>query len=287
MKKILLISIAFLAFVYACDKVDSPYIEKNISNNNNSEEYKQNILIEDYTAHYCTNCPRAARELENLKEIYGKQIIPIAIHVGLLASPGNVPFNLDLRTLVGDELDNTFELSASGLPKGMVNRAVFNGDIKVGDGDWASAVGVLINKTPSMALKIQTALDTITRKLNVNINVNVLKDTTENLNLCVYLVENNIIGAQKDQDVVGGQVTDYIFNHVLRTSINGTWGETISNSNIKNGEVINVKYENFEISNDWNMKNLGVVVFAYDIDSKEVIQADYLGLFSSLINSSN
>ena len=57
------------------------------------------ILLEDYTGHKCGNCPRAAEKAEELKEIYGDQLIPIAIHAGFFASDFGGNFTTDFTSI--------------------------------------------------------------------------------------------------------------------------------------------------------------------------------------------
>ena len=151
MKKIIFISIALLTLVYSCDKVDSPYISK--IENDNSGIFIQNILIEDFTGHFCPNCPRAADVLKELHHTYGDKIIPLALHVSSLADPGGSGFEEDFRTTVGTELDAEFDISSGGLPKGMINRTAYNGDVRVTDSDWGSATAAFLGKAPSLGIK--------------------------------------------------------------------------------------------------------------------------------------
>ena len=284
MKKFFYIIILISIIGFSCDKVDSPYIEE-VQNNNNGNDstitFAQNVLIEDFTAHTCVNCPRAARALEDIHHTYGKQIIPLALHVSSLAQPYNNPFQLDLRTTEGTELDNEFGLSASGLPKGMISRTEYNSDIKVPDGEWLSAVSQIVNKEPLYGIKINAQIDTTENKISVTTDVYVLRDTTQNLMLCVYLTEDSLIGGQLDNEVAGDHiVNDYVFMHVFRKSLNGTWGEELSTSstNLSKDDVITKKYENMAYDPTWVSKNLNIVAFIYDNNTKEVFQAEIFEL---------
>ena len=89
--------------------------------------FVQNVLIEDYTGHTCPNCPEAARELQAIHDIYGDQIIGMAIHVSKsFARPYHISqapqFQYDFRTQWGDAWDDFFGISLAGLPRGMINR---------------------------------------------------------------------------------------------------------------------------------------------------------------------
>jgi thiol-disulfide isomerase/thioredoxin len=277
MKKIFKINILLilLVVVYSCDKVDPPYIEEH-SGGGDTATYVKKVLVEDYTAHYCVNCPRAARALEDIISVYGEKVIPIAIHVGFLAQPGPAPYDLDLRTPVGDDLDQEFGCSAGGLPVGMVSRTVYNGNVLVGDGDWPSAVSIILQQQPSIDISLSSSIDTTNKKLGIDITLKALEDfntADKVLKVCAYVTESHIIGAQKDQEATGGEVLDYEFNHVLRESFNGTWGERLSNDDIPQNNTINKSY-NMNIDPAWDFHNLGAVVFVYDSLSQEVLQAE-------------
>jgi len=279
MKRIFFIIISLVVILYSCDKVDSPYIEKSGGDDGSdtSATFVQNVLVEDYTAHTCVNCPRAARVLDDLHATYGHKIIPLAIHVSSLAKPYNPPFDADFRTTVGNELDTEFGLSASGLPKGLINRAEYNGNVKVPDGEWQTAVSIQLAKEPLYGIVIKSDIDTTNKKISVDVDLHVLRDTTQNLMLCVYLVENKIIGGQLDGEVPGDHIVqDYTFMHVLRTSLNSTWGEEVASAStpISKDDIINKKFDDFSYDAAWVAKNLNVVAFVYDNDTKEVFQAE-------------
>jgi len=281
MKKYILI-ITSLAFILSsCDKVDAPYIEERNSGKSSEEQcdtaFIKKILVEDYTAHYCVNCPRAAHVLEDMKEnIFKCQIVGLAIHVGGLAQPGPAPYDLDLRTTEGTELDNFFGMSNSGLPKGLISRTEYNGNIKIGDGDWASAANEILQNSPEpeIGIKIQASIDTTNHTLDVGIDAHILKNIDANLKLCVVLIEDHIIGAQKDEESETGEDVNYEFMHVYRSAINGTWGENLASGNLLTGEVYSKNYDNYSYSSVFVSKNLGLVVYVYNDDTKEIIQAE-------------
>ena len=132
------------------------------SNNN----YIKNILIEDFTGHLCKNCPDAASELDAIQAVYGSRIIGLAIHSGsTFARPypidptGNPDekFTYDFRTSWGEELDGFFEISANGLPKGMINRIDYNssGDHRKDFGQWSSIVADELDKDVKFGISIE------------------------------------------------------------------------------------------------------------------------------------
>jgi len=280
--KLLFLLMLSIMMFSCCEELEGPYVEGGTSVSSNA----RNVLIEDFTGHFCPNCPRAARVIEDLEHVYGDKIIPIAVHVGGLAHPDNPPFDLDLRSTTGDELDQEFGCSVA-LPIGMISRTEFNGNVLVGDGDWPSAVDAILSKKSYYDIKVTTSLDTVNNKLSVNTKTIVLADTTQNINICIYVVESKLIGSQLDSDAPGGEVHDYEFNDVLRTSVNGTFGENIFNKEVHKDETYEKSYSDFSLDNNWVTENLAVVVFLYENTSQEVMQVEYLPLFTGEISNSN
>ena len=65
-----------LLLIISCDIEEGPYIADYDSYVN-----PEKVLIEDYTGHLCPNCPEAGREIKAIQDIYGNQVIALAIHV--------------------------------------------------------------------------------------------------------------------------------------------------------------------------------------------------------------
>ncbi len=286
MKKYILsiISVGVLLFS-SCDKVEAPYIENHNGGGDQNQcdsTFKKKVLIEDFTAHYCVNCPRAARVLEDLKENYYKcRLVALAVHAGNLAQPGSSPFDLDLRTTEGTELDNYFGVSNSGLPKGLVNRKEFNGSVKVGDGDWASAVNEILtnDSVPQFGIRLTYDVDTVNHKLSATAKTYVLQDLSGTYKICIALYENHIIGAQKDEEAETGEDLNYEFDHVLRAYVNGTWGDDLASGDLFKDQVIVKQVSDYSYSSDFVSKNLGLIVYIYDDNTKEIMQVEDYPLF--------
>ncbi len=282
-KYILLLSITLL--IHSCDIVEGPYITDSESYIN---PYKK-VLIEDFTGHLCPNCPDAARELEAIHDIYGDQIIGIAIHASTtFAKPYHSSqgpgFQYDFRTNWGDNWDAFYAISEAGLPKGMINRIGFQNDLhKLGKDEWASTVALELQKEVDFKISITADTNTITILSSVE------NDIVNNYNLAICLTESNIINWQKDGQ---NNVEDYQHNHVLRTVI---YDDKLSNQEtLQNGEVLENSFEinladleqyNINYSANtaqfgngnaggWNMNNLSVVAYIYNNITKEVVQVE-------------
>ncbi len=152
---ILFFTLLALSIVSGCDKIEGPY--SNSSNNTGGGDTTnpiiRKILIEDFTGHTCGNCPRAAESLHQIENLYGDQIVAVAIHAGFFAEPTGTYFAEDYRTDVGNELDNAFGNSAAGLPNGLVNRKDYDGLTILQHTDWASKASEWINSPPDVSIR--------------------------------------------------------------------------------------------------------------------------------------
>ena len=68
---LLLTVIALLFFINACDKIEGQYKQAVVADTSSIDTSnivpKRKILLEDFTAHKCPNCPAASRIARDLK----------------------------------------------------------------------------------------------------------------------------------------------------------------------------------------------------------------------------
>ena len=267
---------------FACDKIEKPYLEENggkCGNGSLSIPIKK-ILLEDYTGHTCGNCPRAAEQTELLVETYCDHIIPISVHAGFFADPYvSGKYTYDFRTTTGYAWDGFFGNGSAGLPNGMVNRIEYNGTKILAYESWAAAVEQLLKEPPTINIKIENNFSKGTRELKTSVDVSFLKSTSEQLKLIVLIVEDSIINWQKDYEYVdlenpgNTDIENYVHRHVLRSTINGDWGNTIVEDGIEQGKILNKSFT-YVLNPEWLAEHCSVIAFVYRADTKEVIQAE-------------
>tara|TARA_B100000902_G_scaffold163425_2_gene158602 strand:- start:17229 stop:18140 length:912 start_codon:yes stop_codon:yes gene_type:complete len=292
--KIHIIIISFLMIGFtSCDIIEGPYYTNSNNNNIDTSLVIKKILLEDFTGHRCSNCPSASEEIDALKNIYGDQVISIAIHPHSNFSIPN-PINsndytYDFRTSFGEDLDDLFLMVDAGLPVGMINRVGFNNsNHQLGKDEWALATDIELNKDPVFDIIIESSV--INGIGNVNIQVESLSNLNQEYKIVICLVENNILEWQTDEN---GNIEDYVHNHVLRCMINSTWGESIG-SNFINGDSWEKNYsinitdlenynESYSLNNlfmgngnckGWNENNMKVVAYIYNSSNYEIVQAE-------------
>ncbi len=253
--------------VLSCDIIERP--RKNLVNLASATDHV--VLLEEFTGHYCGNCPLAHGEADKLSEYFDSNLAIISIHSGYFAEPVHGPqFGTDYRTPAGNELDLFFDPSTPGYPTGMINRRNFGSGILQDFIEWGAFVQQAVDETPEMRIDIVNAYDTITRNLVITVDLEYFASASANDRLIVCFTEDSIVSPQKTNDSV---IPDYVHRHVLRSTItNGTWGEVIDGMEISAGEQY-VFHFNCPIRPEWNDKHCAIVAYVADDATKEIRQA--------------
>lgn len=279
-----------------CDLIDAPYTvagpngctvaEPSFSPRPAGDKVKK-VLIEDITGHRCGNCPRAAETIHTIEGVYHEQVIAIGLHSQLSGDftalyPLDTNLNpsqkyvYDFRTEVAREIDQYFGVSTIGLPNGMVNRKSYSGSTVVGYTTWSSKVASELSTPQVIDIQLKNYWTPADSSLCSFYYVEGMADLNSNYKICMFLLEDSLVHWQKDY--AASPSTDlelYVHRHILRTSLNGTWGTPVNggSSITTGGEYI----DGFSINVDpskWNIAQLYVVAFVYDEVTKEVLQAE-------------
>lgn len=275
MKKTSFIFAIIASFILAsCDVIDEPYTEQN-GPNPTPDENKRTVLIEDFTGHLCPNCPEAAEIAHNLQTLYPDQIVIVAVHAGYFADLAAPNFMTDFRNPVSTGLDNFFGVSAVGNPNGLINRKEYAGSRVVGPGNWASYVADILSQTPQASVKVEHTFNSGTKVIDASVKVKYAAAFENPIMISLYLTEDSIVDYQKNNNPSIGttpEISNYIHMHVLRGSMNNTWGDTLNKNPVAIGDSIS-KTINYTItSSAWNTSKMHIVAFIYDAVTLEVIQ---------------
>lgn len=211
------------------------------------EPAKRVVLLEDFTGQRCVNCPKGTEVIEQLQQTYGDNIIAVGIHGGPLAFAGNARYE-GLATDAGSQYYTQWGFEYQ--PIGLVNR---HGAVNYTD--WAATVREELSKPAPMNLDVEALLNE--GQINITLTANGTDGVVEG-KLQVWLLEDGITALQLMPD--GTPNTSYVHNHVLRTPVNGLWGEdfTISEGEYKTQQLT------FQPNVAWNIQNLSIVAFVYN-----------------------
>lgn len=217
---------------------------------------ERRLLIEDHTGQKCPNCPDATKIVHDLQRSYGSRIVPVAIHSqaqGIMEPEG-----------LGTELGNTYykNWKLEFKPAGLINRVDGGDGVVLDKTIWTMAVQfILSDDTPDpLDIRIkarQQEADPAKADIDVKV-IATTPDASVNGKLQVWITEDNIVA---QQDSMGQHIANYVHNHVLRASANGTWGEDVSMSGLADTREL---HYTATIASAWKPENLAVVAFVYD-----------------------
>lgn len=258
--------------VYSCDKIEGPYIIEDESvattvvfpDVDTATVYRK-ILFEEFTGHNCSGCPDGHVELENLINTFHDTIVPIGIHALRKALPSVPPFDYDFTTEIGNAFEMDFEIPQT--PCALINR-VRSDNIP----EWRAAVENVNRNQKVAAVQIINEFNATTKTLTAHTKTTALENYPNTVQLSLFIIEDGIIAPQNVHGVVD---TFYVHKHVLRTSMNGTYGAQITPTGLlTKGEAYTKSYKMECSSKDWNFANCAVVAILFDTETKEVIQVE-------------
>jgi hypothetical protein len=272
--KIILIVVPLVVVLFtSCDKIKAPYalarhghITDTVIDWEDTVSPIKRVLLEDYTGHKCPNCPAAATIAHNQEENYHGKLIVLSVHAGYYAIPGSGEFAADFRTKAGEEWNTDFLVNA--YPSGMVDRKEFNGHRIVGSEEWITDIASIMDQFPDLNMLILNTYDSVSRTVNSVIYSQFLRYLMGSYNLTVCVVEDNIISAQDSASTI---IHNYVFKNVLRGSVNGTYGEILTNS--VDPSLTYLGRFIIPINTAWVAKNSWILAFVSKTDTKEIIQA--------------
>jgi hypothetical protein len=259
---ILLVSFVFLIFQSCKEEI----IDIKLIDYQPGDRY---VLLEEFTGVRCVTCPQGAAEIANLKTIYGKNLIPIAIHAGFFAfTISNSKY--DFKITKGQQLHDWFG-PPDGYPSAVINRNVYSGQngIHLGRNQWASYISQELLKAPKVKIKITNTYNESARRLDINVEIEAQQDINNELRLTVLLKEDNIIDVQYDRDAPGGIVQDYVHKYVLRDILTNFDGNLLKNKMVFQ-EKINRNFTYIlpsDVDNWWKAGDMQVVAFVSEQNS--------------------
>lgn len=286
-----------LPVVSPCDLNESNSIVKTNATATNLNIRK--VLLEDYTGHFCGNCPRAAEKAETIEQNYGEKVVVLANHVtDIYALPqSDTLYKENFMNAASTGWDGQMKISsAPGLPRGAVNRIEStSGTYALAHNNWEAAVTAELAKPQSARLVLTSYYNPTSSLVKVKVTTTFLKALTGNYNVIVALTEDSIVADQKDyfppagSVVVDGDVRpDYVFNNLVLGSANGVDGQLVKASPLQSDTATvvtpcyalnNCFYKN-KITGSCdvtvNDKHVYAVAFLVDAQSHEVLQVEKL-----------
>lgn len=260
----------------ACDKIEEPYITMSDEQPVTVEfpaldpnAVSRKILLEEYTGHRCSNCPKGHAKIEELHNIFGDTLIAVGIHATPLAAPSpGEGYTYDFRTETGNTLADEYHINF--IPRGIVNRGMEENGLPVSR--WESKIKDA-DRTPVAAIQMIDQFNMADdNMLKINVRVTVLRGGISPMSLSLFMVEDSIVQPQLNGDE---RIDDYVHNHVLRGGLNGDYGVPLSGSGTwKDESVWTYGYRVDFNGKDWNPDHCSVVAILLDKETHEVLQVE-------------
>lgn len=247
---------ALAIFSSGCDVIDNPVIDLGIGYRGEApapiftalSEGESHVVIEDFTAHECGNCPPAAALAEALAEAHPERVHVIAVHAGPLASIHDEPFDTDW-TCAEAELWWT-QLAFQINPIGRINRRGGSSAILVPT-VWEAEMNLALAEPASLHLQGLAVEDG--NAVHLHVHGSFSNALPGELRLAVLVLESHLIGAQLDYTADPQVVLDYEFNHLLRGSVSGGDGLPWT-SDAMAGDVLQADYT-MDWDPNWTVEN--------------------------------
>jgi Outer membrane protein Omp28 len=280
----------FLSFMFpgifflGCTKIDAPYAAAKHGNIKDTVidwdtvTITRKVMLEDYTGHKCVNCPEAAITAHSLEELYPGKLIIVSVHAGYYAIPGTGDYTLDLRCQASEEWNTDFKIVAN--PSGMINRKDFGSGVVIGPDKWGNDLAQVITIEPDAQMLIFSTYDTLTRTLNATVFSRFLEELPGSYTLTVCILEDGIIGAQKNNNPNIGPSPDwygYIFNEVMRGALNSSKGEILTTQ--VNTSITYMGKFKFVLDPAWVQANCSLLAFISNSSTREIIQVEKKKIF--------
>lgn len=273
--------------------LDGTVYSQNGTISNLAFETTKHLVIEESTGQQCSNCPQGILAIENLENLYGDQIVPVAIHSSVIGTD----------QFAYENYNSYFGITAQ--PMGVINRIdtlyapmyvsgneQYHFDSPEGNNTFYDIAQREFGSYAIADVTIDKAIyDKNSKNVQVSGNVNYAMNMNSlNHNLAFVVLEDGLTGPQKnnlyafDQDILGefgkgGQYGSSIvvitFNDVARKVPNDNFaGESgIIPVSVTAGQPVAFNKVFSMPENVTNWDNAKIVVMLLDANTERVINA--------------
>ncbi len=183
------------------------------------------ILVEEFSGALCPNCPQGTQELDNLKSIYGDQIVIVTVHAGDFAFQYE-DSKYDFTTQMGDELLQILG-NPIGYPSAVINRKRDGQFYQSFSTRWSSLISEALEEENSVTISGNVSYEPASRSLLAVFRALPLQNLEGILKLSVLIKEDKIVDPQADRAASTGKVADYVHKNVLRIALSSPSGDVL------------------------------------------------------------
>ena len=246
-----------------CDVLDDPVIPLTINYRGDAAPPSfdamstgpQHVLLEDFTAHQCGNCPPAGALAEQIAEDNDGRVHLLAIHAGPLAAVSSAPFDTDWTNTEANAYWD--QLAAQVNPIGRINRRGGPEEI-ASPNNWPALVEAELALTPDAHLQGAVIPDpTVSGDVHLHTHITFANAVPGDVRLALLINENHLIAAQLDYQSDPQVIEDFEHNHLLRGSLSGADGLVVA-SDPAAGSTVQLDYT-LVWNDEWVLDNSHVL----------------------------
>ncbi len=228
------------------------------------------VWLADITGVKCTNCPEAAEIAHDIYKSYPGRVELIALYPTFFPTLTSAWSGYDtLTTTLANEVIGA---EPEGIPRGLVDNINYNGNRFVDRFSWPLVVQNQLQKSSPINLELKCTWNRSEDKGRVEYKAIAHTAFTKPVLLVGALLEDKIIGKQSDRRVVpSGYIGNYQFDHVFRSVIGSTQGDTLARSFAIPGFTVEKHYY-ISKSPKWKIENMSCLIWILDAETREVLQ---------------
>jgi len=226
------------------------------------------VWLADITGVRCTNCPEAAEIAHDIYKDNPGRVELIALYPTYFPTLTSAWSGYDtLTTILANEIVGG---EPEGIPRGMVDNIVYNGNRFIDRFVWPVAIQQQLSLNTPINLDVKA--NWISSENRGRIEYKAIANSVYNKPVLVIggILEDKIIGKQSDRRASSGYIPDYEFNHVLRGVIGSSTGDTLSSAFPSTGFTVEKHYY-VNKSPNWNEENLSILIWIIDAETREVL----------------
>ena len=264
--------VAAALFMGGCDIIEHPVIPLTINYRGEAapptfeamSDGPQHVLLEDFTAHQCGNCPPAGALAASLEAESEGTVHVLAIHAGSLAAVSNAPFDTDWTTTESNYFWDQLDVQAN--PMGRINRRGGPGAI-VQPTNWTTVVASELTLSPSAHLQGAVIPDPdVADDVHLHTHITFSEAIEGEVRLALIINESHLFAAQLDYSSDPEVIPDFEHNHMLRGSLSGPDGLVIA-TDPSAGSTIQV--DNTMVWNpEWVLENSHILAVLTNADGE-------------------
>lgn len=248
--------------------IDTTYIAES-----DTSQQDKKVLIEDFTAVRCNNCPKATNIIKQLLDQHGDRIIPLAVHSNEIFSRPYEESKENYLTEKGQQLYEWFENPAQ--PAGVVDRYLFQGEeTEVLDYNiWKQKANERLQTDNKVNVYLDQTYSESENETKISLKFWFLEALEGRFYYTLVLTENNIIDYQLSQE--NGKIPDYEHDFVVRKYLTYFNGD-LAVEDPQQNQVFHKEFET-TLEEGWDPQNMEITAIAHKkLDEKTVLQANQI-----------